>query len=871
MSIIQGFMAGVVNTGEQDRPDPGTGDYVLTYASAAAQGTPYDPGGVTNTVLNSSSGLWRRHFTGNWNSGSAIGNLTFFNTNEPIGALSDRYVSFGDRDLQDQDNYAFEWLGYIQAPSTNTFNFAVTADDYVKMWIGTTAIEGYNNGNSIFTGVSNSDAYNSNSVNLTAGKWYPVRIWFQENEGAERMQLFFGVAGATLVSMSQCTLAYNSSTHGFNPPPVQGSGIFNQPESDYMSVGSTEYYGGSLRFVRTYPDGQYLNATVPAPDTGSVTYEWWFNQISNTGTHGMLQTRTGTTDGDGIDVSITNYQIVVTTSGNLLFQGGTVTTGFWVHIALVRDGSTNWTVYLNGLSIGTFNFTNTTGTELSIGRKSAINYNEFFDGYITNFRYVKGTAVYTGNFTPATTPLSATQPNGGWGKTSNIMPIESGTELLLLAISAIGYITDSSGNSVSVTNNNSFFWSSNTNIIYYDFNLGTTWTIEFWIKANNSSNSNINIPGGQWGLINQGGWYYGISNNSILIGLAGGFLSIAQDTSHDIQFAEPTPGVWTHVAVVNNGGGSAQKVYYNGVEQTKTSGSYYSNGWTNIRQPLYIGRLAPSYGGHFDGKLTNIRITNTAVYTSSFEPTIKPALIEGNTKLLWAPDSVELAADTGDYTTTITNNGVTYSTDYPFRGSVGFDNTPTYLAVTGGSQFNLGASWTVEWWQKADVATISGNILTILCQGPGDINQGRFDVFSQNGNLYVGNGNSIGAEPTPGVWTHVALVNNSGLLKVYYNGVQQYSTLVNYSISSTDDVYIGRRGPSVNGQHFRGKLTNMHIINNADKYTGAFTPDVLPSKVAGTKFLWTPTNYYGIVADISSYGATMTNIGSATINSDYPS
>jgi hypothetical protein len=444
-------------------------------------------------------------------------------------------------------------------------------------------------------------------------------------------------------------------------------------------------------------------------------------------------------------------------------------------------------------------------------------------------------------------------------------------------------------------------------------------------------------------------------NNSILIGLASGYLTVAQDPNHDIQFAEPTPGEWTHVAVVNNGGGSAQKVYYNGVEQTKTSGSYYSNGWTNIYQPLYIGRLAPVYGSHFDGKLTNIRITNTAVYTAGFMPPYtQPTIIGGHTKLIWAPTQYSITTDGGDHATTITNNGAAADTDYPLpitHGSVGFDNTPKNLAVLGSlsvsatsnsgnanlgappytagsyayfangaldipvgatftadgqlctveevrrvadnlifvgftprvtdrilqsgspvtfafSNLNLSTTWTIEWWQKADTATVSGNILTILCQGPGNTSSGLIDIFCQNGNLYVGNGNSIGAEPTSGVWTHVALVSNSGLLKVYYNGVQQFSFQTNYSITSTNDLYIGKRGSSVTGQNFRGKLTNIHITNTADKYTAAFIPSVLPLKITGTKLLWTPTNR-SIVKDSSNYVTPITNT-SAIYSTEYP-
>jgi hypothetical protein len=192
-----------------------------------------------------------------------------------------------------------------------------------------------------------------------------------------------------------------------------------------------------------------------------------------------------------------------------------------------------------------------------------------------------------------------------------------------------------------------------------DWNLGTTGTIEFWIKANNASGANINIPGGQWGLINQGGWYYGMpNNNSILIGLAGSKLSIAQSSTDDVQYTEPTAGVWTHVAVVYNSG--TQKVYYNGVEQTKTSGNYLGNGWTNTTSDLYIGRLAPNYASHFDGKMALVRISSTAKYTEAFTATTTYG-VEGDTRLFLG--KVNPTVDGKAHA--ITNNGVTLSSDFP--------------------------------------------------------------------------------------------------------------------------------------------------------------------------------------------------------------
>lgn len=78
----------------------------------------------------------------------------------------------------------------------------------------------------------------------------------------------------------------------------------------------------------------------------------------------------------------------------------------WFHLALVRSG-TVVTVYLNGVSQGTM----TTGAtyDFSSGAIGALRgYGlEGWVGDMSCFRIVNGTAVYTANFTPSTTPLTA--------------------------------------------------------------------------------------------------------------------------------------------------------------------------------------------------------------------------------------------------------------------------------------------------------------------------------------------------------------------------------------------------------------------------------------------------------------------------------
>ena len=166
-----------------------------------------------------------------------------------------------------------------------------------------------------------------------------------------------------------------------------------------------------------------------------------------------------------------------------------------------------------------------------------------------------------------------------------------------------------------------------------DFNLGTTWTIEFWLKANAASET---ASGGIWGLVNQVGWS---TTNAIVVALSDNklvFLSVANNANDDVRYTEPTPGRWTHVAISNNAG--TQKVFYNGSEQTRVSGNVGTASYTNGTDPVRIGRLGPANGGTLDGKMALVRISNTAKYSATFTPTVTYG-VEADTKLFLDSDT----------------------------------------------------------------------------------------------------------------------------------------------------------------------------------------------------------------------------------------
>ena len=157
-----------------------------------------------------------------------------------------------------------------------------------------------------------------------------------------------------------------------------------------------------------------------AMGTGNFTVECWFYRDEDAGNVSYL---CGTSNSGGADVSGSiQLQIgsdnkpdcyIFYNSGNsyvTLNPTTAITDNKWHHIAVVRNSDT-FTLYLDGTSIATDSSTsgvtvNDSSNKFGVGVLGEYTANHF-KGWISNFRLVKGTAVYTSNFTPATAPLTA--------------------------------------------------------------------------------------------------------------------------------------------------------------------------------------------------------------------------------------------------------------------------------------------------------------------------------------------------------------------------------------------------------------------------------------------------------------------------------
>lgn len=184
--------------------------------------------------------------------------------------------------------------------------------------------------------------------------------------------------------------------------------------------------------------------------TNSHTIEFWMYQTSrgeydspfNYNNGGFLQT----TNSYYLNVGTLQFSLNLGTGGGWAFNlncGTRPTLNAWHHYAIVRNGNV-FTVYVDGTSVA--NVTSSASiaaqgaTALGIGAQFVNSTYFGTTGYITNFRFVNGTALYTSNFTPSTTPLTEV----------------SGTQLLIQGL------VDNRANGVTVTNVNTVTQSSET-------------------------------------------------------------------------------------------------------------------------------------------------------------------------------------------------------------------------------------------------------------------------------------------------------------------------------------------------------------------------------------------------------------------------
>jgi hypothetical protein len=206
-----------------------------------------------------------------------------------------------------------------------------------------------------------------------------------------------------------------------------------------VSSASSPFIGGGNSYLFSSSTNSYISTpggTDWAFGTGDFTVEWFSNQPST-----LAQFQRVFTVGDfpaiDVGVSIESGTFYYWSGGDSDFEyssASAVTLNTWYHWAVVRQSGTT-SIYRNGVLRGSAfsnpDNINDSVTPLIVGNTNTFATNAAFVGYITNFRVVKGLAVYTGNFTAPTSPLTAVSAANPYGGINTQAVTEGFTKLLL--------------------------------------------------------------------------------------------------------------------------------------------------------------------------------------------------------------------------------------------------------------------------------------------------------------------------------------------------------------------------------------------------------------------------------------------------------
>jgi hypothetical protein len=447
-------------------------------------------------------------------------------------------------------------------------------------------------------------------------------------------------------------------------------------------ITSTEVFEttGSVQFDGS---GDYLSLASSTDfdfGTGDFTIEWfqYWNSLSSYQT--LYDSNYATSPNLIIQTGNGNGKYIVYLNGTSIQITETIAavTGRWYHYAIVRSGDTV-TIYRDGIINGSGIYGSTVGNStvtVYIGGSTGGG-GYYINGHISNFRILKGTALYTENFTPPTRELEVI-PN----------------TVLLACQSTTKADEEKTGKTITVTGNavaNELTPGLLTSVVKSGGSSAITGSVEFDGTGDYLSNTSSDYAFGTgdytfecWFYLTSGNQYnqifdLGVDSGptvSCLTNISGSTFTIdTYDGSSHIS-ASYSINQWHHLAVVRNSG--TIRVYMNGVLDTGTNSWANSTNFTGSLQfTIGVNSNLSSYS--YKGFISNLRIIKgTALYTSNFIPPTRKLTNLPGTVLLCCQDNESVTTEvTGK---TITANGDPTASD--FTPSVGSDGSVEFAGPT---------------------------------------------------------------------------------------------------------------------------------------------------------------------------------------------
>lgn len=618
-----------------------------------------------------------------------------------------------------------------------------------------------------------------------------------------------------------------NTTQGTNTPFSQPAGAF----SNFFD-GTGDYFTTPANAAFDFGTGDwtvecwfYLTGDA-ALSSGGARHAALFSISSSIEAIGMVIAVDGdaTTTGTGIGC-YKNLNTEVSAAKTITLNKFT-----WYHVAVTKSSSSIRT-FINGTQAGSPTSDSTawgaSNRLVHVGRmNSSSGWFYDFPGYISNLRVVKGTAVYTADFTAPTAPLTAITNTVFLTCQSSSFKDNSSNNFALTAVGTpsvqpFSPFAPTAAYSTSVNGGSLYFDGTGdllslTNSAALQLTNSTAFTIECWVYRTSTANSvilcrnyNDSSPFAGYGI----GIGVVVSNNLEFWDGGGSWRS----------FGTIPVNAWTHIAVSYTGSGTTGRVFINGVQ----GGSSFtvSSGINRTTGDLSVGAFN-STTNMFPGYISNFRLVKgTALYTANFTPPTAPLTAITNTSLLLNGTNAGIFDNAAkNDLETVGNSQVSTSVTKFGTGSMSFDGTGDWLIAPNSPNLQLGTgNFTIEGWVYLNAVGAArgfvskGTSTTGWSLGTNSSNQVVFgyasSTITSSGTLAVS------------TWYFVTVVREgtgTNQTKIYINGTNDGTGTVSTNFNQTNIMYVGAN--RVGGDALNGYIDDLRITNGVARYTATFTP-----------------------------------------------
>ncbi len=612
-------------------------------------------------------------------------------------------------------------------------------------------------------------------------------------------------------STNNFTITRNGNTTQGTFSPFSQTGWSNYFPNTYLSAAANNAF--------SFGTGNFTIEAWVYPTVGSVYRGIFANGGASTGSFAVYLT-----NGDTVRLDYYGGGGVGTTT--------TVALNTWSHIVVARSGSTI-SIFINGTRQATTTTSdNNTSNACYVGASWG-GASDYMQGYMSNLRVVKGTAVYDptqSTLTVPTAPLTAVTNTSLLTCQSNRF-IDNSTNAFAITVNgtpsvqAFSPFAPTAAYSAATNGGSGYFdgsgdyvtWPSGSSVAFGtgDFTVETFFYLTttpagslYFIDARDASNTTA--------------WAFHIAGATSIIWFNG-------SAQFAVTLTMPI-NQWNHIAYVRSGTTGA--LYFNGTRvSTQTDSTNYTvQPGTSYVASRYTAN--ETFPGYFSG--TRI-VKGTAAYSgTTYTVPTAPLTAITNTTLLLNYTNAGITDATAKNVLETVGNAQISTTQSKFGGSsMYFDGTGDSLSAPSSVNYQFGSgNFTIEGWVNFSSVSGEKGIVSYFSNSPSNAG---FTLRLSTGNspsglrfvASTGGGTDIILQsawtPSTGTWYHFAVVRNGTTVTAYIDGTSIGSTTMNITVGVPSAPLVVGTAQTVASSDMNGYIDDLRITKGYARYTANFS------------------------------------------------